>query len=95
MVHIAPWDAARGLVAGAARLLPQGAPLYLYGPFRRAGHDFAASNLAFDQDLRQRNPKWGVRTLESVAEIAASAGFDLAEIIDMPANNLSLVFRRD
>jgi SAM-dependent methyltransferase len=95
MVHIAPWDAALGLVAGAARLLAPGAPLYLYGPFRRAGHAFAPSNAEFDQSLRQRNPQWGVRSLEDVEGIAAAAGFTLAEIVEMPANNLSLVFRRN
>jgi SAM-dependent methyltransferase len=94
MIHIAPWAAARGLVAGAARLLAPGAPLFLYGPFRRDGHDFAPSNLAFDQDLRRRDPQWGVRRLEDVVEIAASAGFRLAEVVEMPANNLSVVLRR-
>jgi hypothetical protein len=94
MVHIAPWAAARGLVAGAARLLPPGAPLYLYGPFRRDGVVFAESNLAFDHSLRQRNPAWGVRRLEAVAEIAAEAGFALSEIVEMPAQNLSVIFRR-
>jgi len=94
MVHIAPWAAARGLFAGAARLLLPEAPIYLYGPFRCDTHRLADSNLAFDRDLRQRNPEWGVRRLEDVAELAAAAGFGPAEIIDMPANNLSLVFRR-
>jgi hypothetical protein len=94
MIHIAPWAAACGLVSGAARLLPGGAPLYLYGPFRRDGHAFAESNMAFDRSLRDRDPAWGVRRLEAVAEIAAAAGFDLSDIIAMPANNLSVVFRR-
>jgi SAM-dependent methyltransferase len=94
MIHIAPWGAALGLVAGAARLLAPGAPLYLYGPYRRAGHDFAPSNVEFDQSLRQRNPDWGVRPLDDVAAIAAAAGFALDEVVEMPANNLSVVFRR-
>jgi len=94
MVHIAPWSATRGVVAGAARLLSAGAPLYLYGPFRRDGHDFAESNLAFDRDLRQRNPEWGVRRLEDIAALTAAAGFGPPEIVTMPANNLSVVFRR-
>jgi hypothetical protein len=94
MIHIAPWAAACGLVSGAGRLLPGGTPLYLYGPFRRDGHAFAESNTAFDRSLRDRDPAWGVRRLEAVAEIAAAAGFDLSDIIEMPANNLSVVFRR-
>jgi hypothetical protein len=94
MIHIAPWAAACGLIAGAARLLSPGAPLYLYGPFRRDGHDFAPSNLAFDRNLRQRDPDWGVRRLEDVMALAEAAGFGRAEVIEMPANNLSIVFRR-
>ena len=94
MVHISPWAATLGLIAGAARLLESGAPLYLYGPYRRDGHEFAPSNQAFDRNLRQRNPDWGVRRLEEVADAAFAAGLDLAEIIEMPANNLSVVFRR-
>jgi hypothetical protein len=94
MIHIAPWAAACGLVAGAARLLPSGAPLYLYGPFRRDGHDFAPSNQAFDRNLRQQDPAWGVRRLEDVMILAEAAGFGPAEVFEMPANNLSVVFRR-
>jgi hypothetical protein len=94
MIHIAPWAAACGLVSGAARLMPGGAPLYLYGPFRRDGHAFAESNMAFDRSLRDRDPARGVRRLEAVSEIAAAAGFDLSDVIEMPANNLSVVFRR-
>jgi Protein of unknown function (DUF938) len=94
MVHISPWSATLGLLAGAARLLPEGAPLYLYGPYRRDGHAFAPSNQAFDDSLRRRNPEWGVRRLEDVSASAAQAGFALAEVVEMPANNLSVVFRR-
>jgi Protein of unknown function (DUF938) len=94
MVHISPWAATKGLIAGAARVLAAGAPLYLYGPYRRDGHDFAPSNRAFDHSLQQRNPEWGVRRLEDVGDLAAACGFALAEIVEMPANNLSLVFRR-
>ena len=94
MIHIAPWSAAVGLIAGAARVLRPDGPLYLYGPYRRAGRHTAPSNDAFDRDLRERNPAWGVRDLEAVAELAAAHGFEAPEIIDMPANNLSLVFRR-
>lgn len=94
MIHIAPWQAAEGLVAGAARLLATGGVLYLYGPYRRGGGHTAPSNAAFDADLRARNPEWGVRALEDVAALAASAGFSEPAIEAMPANNLSLIFRR-
>jgi SAM-dependent methyltransferase len=94
MIHIAPWAAAGGLVRGAARILAPGGLLYLYGPYRREGCHTAASNEAFDRDLRARNPAWGVRDLEAVAELAASAGFSPPLIETMPANNLSLSFRR-
>lgn len=94
MIHIAPWTAAEGLVAGAGRLLAAGEVLYLYGPFRRDGRHTAPSNAAFDQSLRAQDPAWGIRDLEAVAELAAAAGFGPAEAIEMPANNLSVVFRR-
>ena len=94
MIHIAPWEAAVGLISGAARILAEGQTLYLYGPYRRDGRHTAPSNEAFDRDLRERNPAWGVRDLETVAALAAAQGFALPEIVDMPANNLSLVFRR-
>jgi SAM-dependent methyltransferase len=94
MIHIAPWEAAAGLIAGAAGVLARGGTLYLYGPYRREGRHTAPSNEAFDRDLRQRNPAWGVRDLEAVAALAAAQGFGPPEIIDMPANNLSLVFKR-
>jgi len=94
MIHIAPWSAAIGLIAGASRVLPADGLLYLYGPYRRAGRHTAPSNDAFDRDLRERNAEWGVRDLEAVTELAAAHGFEAPEIIDMPANNLSLAFRR-
>ena len=94
MIHIAPWSATEGLMRGAAAILPPGAPLILYGPYRRDGAHTAPSNAAFDADLRARNPAWGVRDLEAVAALAASHGFGAPEIAAMPANNLTLVFRR-
>jgi SAM-dependent methyltransferase len=94
MIHISPWSATVGLVRGAARVLPPGGLLFLYGPYRRGGAQTAPSNLAFDQDLRRRNPAWGVRDLEAVADLAAQAGFGDPGIVEMPANNLSLLFRR-
>jgi len=94
MIHIAPWQAATGLIAGAGRLLSADGLLYLYGPYRRDGRHTAASNDAFDRDLRQRNPAWGVRDLEDVTACAQDNGFSAPEIVEMPANNLSLIFQR-
>jgi len=93
MIHIAPWAAGLGLLRGAAALLPAGAPLILYGPFIQAGVETAASNLDFDASLRARNPEWGLRRLEDVAE--AATGFQLERVIAMPANNLTVAFRRN
>lgn len=94
MIHIAPWAAAEGLVRGAAAILPPGAPLILYGPYRRGGAHTAPSNAAFDADLRARDQAWGVRDLEAVAALAAAQGFGPASVTEMPANNLTVVFRR-
>ncbi|MCJ2015402.1 DUF938 domain-containing protein [Methylobacterium sp. J-076] len=94
MVHIAPWSAAEGLFAGAGRLLPAGAPLVLYGPFREEGVPTAPSNEAFDADLRARDPRWGLRTVEAVGRLAASRGLTFGERVAMPANNLILVYRK-
>ena len=94
MIHIAPWAATEGLLAGAAALLQPGAPLYLYGPYKRGGRHTADSNQAFDDQLRAQNPAWGVRDLEKVADLAESLGFSAPSITEMPANNLGVVFRR-
>lgn len=94
MVHIAPWAATLHLMAGASRLLARGGVLFLYGPFRRSGRHTAPGNEAFDAMLRAENPEWGVRDLETVEEVAQRHGFVLEEIVEMPTNNLSLVFRR-
>lgn len=94
MVHIAPWDAALGLVAGAGRILPVGAPLILYGPFVRDGVATAESNLAFDVSLRSRDSEWGLRRLEDVADAASAHALALDTVIEMPANNLLAVFRK-
>lgn len=91
MIHIAPWPATLGLLAGAAATLPVGAPLILYGPFR-VGGAMVPSNEAFDADLRARDPAWGIRDLEAVA--AAAQGFAPPTITPMPANNLTVTFRR-
>jgi hypothetical protein len=93
MIHIAPWTACLGLMAGAGRLLPQGGVLYLYGPYRQGGQHTAPSNAAFDASLQAQNPQWGVRDLEAVVDAAEVQGLVLAETVAMPANNLSVVFR--
>lgn len=94
MVHISPWSATEGLLRGAGRLLAPGAPLYLYGAYRQAGVKTAPSNEAFDENLRARNPEWGVRDLEAVVAEAERRGFALESVTPMPANNLSVVFRK-
>jgi SAM-dependent methyltransferase len=94
MIHIAPWSAAEALFRGAAQILPPTGVLYLYGPFKRGGQHTAQSNQRFDERLRGDDPRWGVRDLDEVEALATSVGFQAAEIINMPANNLSLVFRR-
>lgn len=94
MIHISPWDASIGLMRGAERLLPPGGVLYLYGPYKRGGAHTAPGNAAFDESLRQQNPAWGVRNLEDVAALASRHGFDLEEVVEMPANNLSVILRR-
>ncbi|MDY0884590.1 DUF938 domain-containing protein [Dongia soli] len=95
MIHISPWEATEGLMRNAAACLPAGAPLYLYGPYKRGGRHTAASNEDFDANLKARDPRWGVRDLEAVAALAAAAGFSAPTVTEMPANNLSLVFRHD
>ena len=94
MVHIAVWNATTGLMAGAEATLPEGSVLYLYGPFRQNGAHTAPSNAAFDASLRARDASWGVRDIEAVAAAAEAHGLHLAERIAMPANNLSLIFRK-
>ncbi|MEY4869405.1 MAG: hypothetical protein RIS11_599 [Pseudomonadota bacterium] len=94
MAHIAPWEASEGLFAGAARLLAPGAPLYLYGPYREAGVTTTQSNEAFDVSLKARNPAWGLRSVEQMNALAAHSGFALEARVEMPANNLSLFYKR-
>ena len=94
MIHIAPWAAAEGLMRGAGRVLPPGGVLYLYGPYKRSGRHTAPSNATFDASLRAQDRAWGVRDLEAVADIASAQGFAAPVIVEMPANNLSLVFRK-
>jgi SAM-dependent methyltransferase len=94
MVHISPWESALGLIAGAARLLPPGGPLILYGPWLEADVPTAPSNLDFDSDLRHRNPDWGLRSVEEFEIAARESGLELDETRAMPANNLMLLLRR-
>lgn len=94
MIHISPWRATEGLMRGAAKILRAGSPLYLYGPYRQADMVTVPSNEAFDANLKSRNREWGLRNLEDVAALAKSTGFSAAEVTPMPANNLSVVFRK-
>lgn len=94
MIHISPWAATEGLMALAARRLVPLGLLYLYGPYREAGVETAPSNEAFDADLKARNPSWGLRDVAEVAALAKSHGLALTLRKPMPANNLSLLFRR-
>ncbi|MDQ0466122.1 cyclopropane fatty-acyl-phospholipid synthase-like methyltransferase [Caulobacter ginsengisoli] len=94
MIHISPWAATQGLMRGAGRLLPAGGVLVTYGPYLERDVPTAQSNLDFDRSLKSRNPAWGLRHLDAVAALAAEHGLTLAERVAMPANNLSLVFRK-
>lgn len=93
LVHISPWEVTEALMARSAERLVKGGVLFLYGPYRRNGRHTADSNAAFDADLKARDPRWGVRDLESVVAEAQQYGFMLEQVIEMPANNLSLVLR--
>ena len=94
MIHISPWAATVGLIEGAGDKLPSGGVLFLYGPYRRGGVATAPSNEAFDADLRSRNADWGLRQLEEVEVLARRHGFGDPIVIEMPANNLSVIFRK-
>lgn len=91
MIHIAPWSACVGLIAGAARVLPPDGILYLYGPYKEKGKT-APSNMIFDQGLREQNPEWGVRDLEEVIALAKDHHLSVKKVVTMPANNLSVIF---
>ena len=94
MVHIAPFEAAEGLISGAGRLLASGGRLMLYGPFARAGV-IAPSNARFSEDLKRRDESWGVRDLDhEIIPLTDQSGLTLAAVIDMPANNLSVIFEK-
>jgi len=94
MLHIAPWTATKGLLRGAAAVLPSRGPLVIYGPFRRPDRPTAPSNEAFDASLKAKDPSWGVRDLGDVRALAAGDGLRFEELVEMPANNLTVVFRK-
>jgi hypothetical protein len=94
VIHIAPWRVAEGLFAGAGQALRADGRLFLYGPFKRAGKHTAISNAVFDTSLREGNPEWGVRDIVDVEKLGSHAGLALLETVDMPANNMILVFGR-
>ena len=94
MIHIAPWAACTGLLAGASRLLGPGGLVCLYGPFRVDGEHTSPGNVEFDRSLRAQDPEWGLRDVREVCDAARSAGFDHGKTFQMPANNLTLVLRR-
>jgi len=94
MIHISPWDTTESLFHGASAVLADGSPLITYGPYRLHGEHSAPSNAAFDESLRSRNPRWGVRDIDALIELAGRTGFELQERVPMPANNMTLVWTR-
>ena len=94
VIHISPWEATLALMAGAGRILPAGGVLVTYGPYLRGGAHTSPGNEAFDASLRARNPLWGVRDIDQVAQAAGREGLALEEVIPMPANNFTLVWRQ-
>lgn len=94
MIHIAPWECCLGLMKGAARVLPEGGVLFMYGPYKIDGTHTSASNEAFDASLQSRDPSWGIRDLDTVTDVAAAHGLQHVETYQMPANNLSVVYRK-
>ena len=93
MIHVAPWKATRALIYGVKHILSEEGVLFMYGPYRRSGTHTAPSNAAFDARLRNQNPDWGIRDLEDVEKLGERVGLFLDAVVEMPANNLSLVFR--
>ncbi len=95
MIHISPFECTEALLRGAGRVLPPGGPLVLYGPFQVGGQHTSESNARFDASLRARDPRWGVRDQDVVVGLAAEQGLALASVREMPANNRTLIFRRE
>jgi Protein of unknown function (DUF938) len=94
MIHISPWSSTLGLFANASKILLTNAPLFLYGPFRRADLPTSTSNEEFDHSLRSRDSRWGLRHLDDVIAVANQQHFAFERLVEMPANNLSVVFRK-
>lgn len=94
VIHYSPWESTLSLLEGAARHLPEGGVLYFYGPFMRGGRHTAPSNAEFDEWLKQRDPRFGVRSLETLQQEAQARGFETAAILPMPANNFSVIMKR-
>jgi len=94
MIHISPWECTEALMRGAARVLGAGAPLVLYGPYKRGERPLEPGNVAFDERLRSEDPRWGLRELDDVTACADANGFSLERVVEMPANNLSVIFRK-
>ena len=94
LLHISPASCTDALLEESAVLLPSGAPLIIYGPFMRNGAHTSESNAAFDQALQHRNPQWGLRDVQTITSRATNIGFKTEDVVPMPANNLTLVFRR-
>lgn len=94
MIHIAPWEACTGLLDGAGRILPEGGILYMYGPYKIGGRHTGPGNEAFDQSLRARDASWGIRNLDDVALEARRRGLHLIKTVKMPADNLSVIYRK-
>ena len=94
LIHISPWAAAQGLMRGAGKLLANGGMLYLYGPYRRDGVHTAQSNIEFDAWLKGQNEAWGVKDMDEVSRQGELNGLELASVLEMPANNFSLIFQK-
>jgi hypothetical protein len=94
LIHIAPIEVAKALVVQAEKNLSHNGILFLYGPYKHGGEHTSKSNADFDQSLRSRNPEWGIRDLEFVTELALNHNFQEPEILAMPANNFSLIFKK-
>jgi SAM-dependent methyltransferase len=94
MIHISPWESSEALFRGAGALLTTGSPLVTYGPYRLHGAHTAPSNAAFDESLRSRDPRWGIRDIDELSELAVRTGFTLRERVEMPANNMTLIWSR-
>ena len=95
MIHISPWETTEALFRGASKLLTGSSPLVTYGPYRLHGEHTAPSNEAFDQSLRSRNARWGVRDIDELSELGERTGFALQERVGMPANNMTLIWARE